>query len=107
MANSACLGFVAVLGSVNLRWIIGRLVADERNIVTLAIDKGDIPDLPPLAIKTDAESVCTIGLARVPASDTVSDFSGWTKACQAPEVWLSDLRRAYYRSDKVRYLALR
>ena len=101
MAKSACLGFVADLGSGNLLRIIGRLVAEEGDSVTFAIDKGVVPDLPLLENKTDTEIVVTVGLARVPASDTVSDLSGWSKACQAPEVGLSELRRAYYRSDKV------
>ena len=65
-----------------------------------SFDQGAIPDLPLLEIRAVTGSVCTVGLARVPASDTPSDLCRWTKACQAPKVGLSDLRRACYRSDK-------
>ena len=100
MVKSACLGFVADLGSGSLWRIIGRLVVEEGDSVTLAIGRGVIPDLPLLEMKTDTEIVVTVGLARVLASDTVSDLSGWAKAGQTPEVGLSELRRANYRSDK-------
>ena len=55
MTKDSCVGFVADLGEGNLRRVIGAVLSEEDDSLTLAVDPEVIPGLPVLDVGTDTE----------------------------------------------------
>ena len=71
MTKDSCVGFVADLGEGNLRRVIGAILSEEDDSLTLAVDPEVIPGLPVLDVGTETEYPSKVGLARVKSREVV------------------------------------